>query len=48
LRLGDRGLALVHEVDDALDLPASDVFEDNDGVFAGVVGKDLLKVGTEK
>jgi hypothetical protein len=39
-------LALVHEVNDALDLPASDIFEDDDGVLAWVVGKDLLEIGT--
>jgi hypothetical protein len=31
-----------------LDFPASDVFEDNDGVLAGVVGKYFLKVWAEK
>jgi len=45
LGLWDGGLALVHEVDDALHLPASDVLEDDDGVLARVVGEDFLKVG---
>jgi hypothetical protein len=48
LGLWDRGLALVHEVNDALDFPTSDVFEDDDRVFAGVVGEDFLKIGAEK
>jgi len=48
LGLWDGGLALVHEVDDALHLPASDVLEDDDGVLARVVGEDFLKVGAEK
>jgi len=48
LRLWDGGLPLVHEVDDALDLPSSDVLEDDDGVLARVVGEDFLKVGAKK
>ena len=47
LGLGDGGFTLVHEVDDALHLPTSDVLEDDDGVLARVVGEDFLKVGTE-
>jgi hypothetical protein len=48
LGLWDRGLALVHEVDNALDLPSSDVLEDDDWVLAGVVHEDFLKVRTER
>lgn len=44
LGLGHAGLALVHEVEDALHLPAADVFQHDDGVLAGVVHKDLLEV----
>ena len=47
LGLGHGGLALVHEVDDALDLPAEDVVEHDDGVLAGVVLEDLAEVGAE-
>ena len=47
LGLGHGGLALVHEVDDALDLPAEDVVEHDDGVLAGVVLEDLAEVGAK-
>ena len=45
LRLGHGGLALVHEVEDALHLPAAHVLQHHDGVLAGVVHEDLLEVG---
>ena len=47
LGLRYRGLPLVHEVNDTLDLPSSDVLEDDDWVFARVVGEDFLKVRAE-
>ena len=45
LRLGHRGLALVHEVDDALHLPPAHVLQHDDGVLARVVDEDLLEIG---
>ena len=45
LGLGNRGLPFVHKVHDALDLPPSDVLEDNDRMFARVVDKYFLKIG---
>ena len=46
LGLGHAGFPLVHKVEDALHLPASDVLQDHDGVLAGVVDKYFLEVGT--
>ena len=48
LGFGDRGLALVHEVHDALDFPAADVLEHYDRVLAGIVDEDLLEVGAAR
>jgi hypothetical protein len=48
LGLRHRGLTLVHEVDDALDLPAADVLQHNDWVLAWIVCEDLLEVWTGK
>ena len=45
LRLGHRGLALVHEVDDALHLPPAHVLQHDDRVLARVVDEDLLEIG---
>ena len=45
LRLQHGGLALVHEVEDALHLPAPHVFQHNYGVLAGILHEDLLEVG---
>lgn len=44
LRFGHAGLALVHEIKDTLHLPASNVLQHDDGVFAGIVHKDLLEI----
>ncbi len=44
LHLGHRGLTAVHEVDDTLSLPAADVFEHDDGVFARIFREDLGKI----
>ena len=43
--LRDAGFALVHKVEDALHLPAEDVLEHDDRVFAGVVDENFLEVG---
>jgi hypothetical protein len=48
LGLRHRGLALVHEVNDALHLPSSDVLEHDDGVLARVVDEYLLEVWAER
>ena len=45
LGLGHRGLALVHEVDDALHLPPAHVLQHDDRVLARVVDEDLLEIG---
>ena len=45
LGLGHRRFALVHEVEDALHLPAEHVFQHDDRVFAGVLDEDRLEVG---
>lgn len=39
-----RSLALVHEINDALDFPTTDILEDNDGMLARVVCEDFLEV----
>ena len=41
-------LALVHKVHYALDLPAEDVLEDDDRVFARVLQENLFKVRAAK
>ena len=46
LGLGHRGLALVHEVQDALHLPAAHVLQHHDGVLAGIVDEYFLEVRT--
>ena len=46
LGLGHRGLALVHEVQDALHLPAAHVLQDHDGVLPGIVDEYFLEVRT--
>ena len=45
LRLQHLGLALVHEVEDALHLPAPHVLQHHYRVLAGILHKDLLEVG---
>ena len=48
LRLRYGGLALVHEVEDALHLPAPHVLQHHDGMLAGVLHEDLLEVGAAR
>ena len=48
LRLRHGGLALVHEVEDALHLPAPHVLQHHDGMLAGVLHEDLLEVGAAR
>ena len=43
-----RCLPLVHEVDDALYFPSPYILQHDDGVLAGIVDEDLLKIGTAK
>jgi hypothetical protein len=48
LCLWNRCLPLVHKVHDALYFPTTNVLEDDDGVLAGVVSEDFLKIRTAK
>lgn len=39
----DADLPFVHEIDDGLYFPSAEVLEDDDGMFAGVLGEDPLE-----